>query len=87
MLDRYLRATKSGHARIECAVLFRLARFRVLPPNWNQTVKPRPEGASRTPADADREHILKTLMQTDWLIVGQDGAVNRLGLPRTTLIY
>jgi len=27
------------------------------------------------------------LKQTDWLIGGQDGAANRLGLPRTTLIY
>jgi hypothetical protein len=26
-------------------------------------------------------------MQTDWLIGGQDGAANRLGLPRTTLVY
>jgi hypothetical protein len=25
--------------------------------------------------------------QTNWLIGGQDGAANRLGLPRTTLIY
>jgi hypothetical protein len=27
------------------------------------------------------------LKQTGWLIGGQDGAANRLGLPRTTLIY
>ena len=42
---------------------------------------------ARTLADADREHILETLKQTDWMIGGQDGAANRLGLPRTTLIY
>ena len=58
-----------------------------LPLDLNQTVKPRSESASRTLADADREHILETLKQTDWLIGGQDGAANRLGLPRTTLIY
>jgi transcriptional regulator with GAF, ATPase, and Fis domain len=52
-----------------------------------QTVKQSSEGASRTLADADREHILETLNQTNWLIGGQDGAANRLGLPRTTLIY
>jgi transcriptional regulator with GAF, ATPase, and Fis domain len=44
--------------------------------------------------DAGGEHILEswmqileTWMQTDWLVGGQDGAANRLGLPRTTLVY
>jgi formate hydrogenlyase transcriptional activator len=46
-----------------------------------------PESAARTLADADREHILETLKQTDWLIGGLGGAADRLGLPRTTLIY
>jgi formate hydrogenlyase transcriptional activator len=45
------------------------------------------ESASRTLADADREHILETLEQANWLIGGQQGAANRLGLPRTTLVY
>ena len=52
-----------------------------------QTAPERSEGTARTLADADREHILETLNRTDWLIGGQDGAANRLGLPRTTLIY
>ena len=43
--------------------------------------------ASRTLADAEREHILDVLGQTDGLIGGQAGAATRLGLPRTTLIY
>ena len=55
--------------------------------NIKQTVKQTTESAARTLADADREHILEILNQTDWLIGGQDGAANRLGLPRTTLIY
>jgi formate hydrogenlyase transcriptional activator len=42
---------------------------------------------ARTLADAQREHILDVLGQTDGLIGGQDGAANRLGLPRTTLVY
>jgi formate hydrogenlyase transcriptional activator len=42
---------------------------------------------SRTLADAEREHILDVLGQTDGLIGGQAGAATRLGLPRTTLIY
>ena len=58
-----------------------------LPLDLKQTVKQSPEIAPRTLADADREHILETLKQTNWLIGGQDGAANRLGLPRTTLIY
>ena len=58
-----------------------------LPLDLKQTVKPSSESAARTLADADREHILEALKQADWLIGGQDGAANRLGLPRTTLIY
>jgi formate hydrogenlyase transcriptional activator len=42
---------------------------------------------ARTLADAEREHILDVLGQTDGMIGGQAGAATRLGLPRTTLIY
>jgi transcriptional regulator with GAF, ATPase, and Fis domain len=72
---------------IERAVLFSPGSVLRLPLDLKQTMKPRSESASRTLADADREHILETLQQTDWLIGGRDGAANRLGLPRTTLIY
>ena len=72
---------------IERAVLFSSGSVLRLPLDLKQTVKQNSESASRTLADADREHILETLKQTDWLIGGQDGAANRLGLPRTTLIY
>lgn len=37
-------------------------------------------------AKAERDHILEVLKQTDWLIGGPNGAANRLGLPRTTLV-
>ena len=43
--------------------------------------------ATRTLAEAEREHILEVLNQTSWVIGGQDGAATRLGLPRTTLIH
>jgi formate hydrogenlyase transcriptional activator len=43
--------------------------------------------ASRTLAEAEREHILNVLKQTDGLIGGHRGAAARLGLPRTTLVY
>jgi transcriptional regulator with GAF, ATPase, and Fis domain len=72
---------------IERAVLFSPGSVLRLPLDLNQRVKQSPECAARTLADADREHILETLNQTNWLIGGQDGAANRLGLPRTTLIY
>ncbi len=72
---------------IERAMLFSPGSVLRLPLDLKQTVKQSSESVSRTLADADREHILETLKQTDWLIGGQDGAANRLGLPRTTLIY
>jgi len=72
---------------LERAVLFSPGSVLRLPLDLKQTVKQTSESASRTLADADREHILETLEQANWLIGGQDGAANRLGLPRTTLIY
>ena len=72
---------------IERAVLFSPGSVLRLPLDFKQTVKRGAESVSRTLADADREHILETLKQTDWMIGGQGGAANRLGLPRTTLIY
>jgi formate hydrogenlyase transcriptional activator len=42
---------------------------------------------ARTLAEAEREHILDVLKQTDGLIGGLHGAAARLGLPRTTLVY
>jgi len=72
---------------IERAVLFSVGPALRLPRDLQQKVKARTESVSRTLADADREHILETLAQTNWLIGGQDGAANRLGIPRTTLIY
>ena len=72
---------------IERAVLFSPGSVLRLPLDLKQAVTQRSESVARTLADADREHILETLTQTDWLIGGQDGAANRLGLPRTTLIH
>src|SRR5271170_1193136 len=72
---------------IERSVLFSPGSVLRLPLGLKQTVTQSSESASRTLADADREHILETLEQADWLIGGQGGAADRLGLPRTTLIY
>jgi formate hydrogenlyase transcriptional activator len=42
---------------------------------------------AQTLAEAARNHILEVLQQCGWMIGGKDGAAERLGLPRTTLIY
>jgi len=47
----------------------------------------RQPAASRTLADAEREHMLEVLKETGGLIGGLHGAAWRLGLPRTTLVY
>jgi len=36
--------------------------------------------------DAEREHVLKALEQSNWVVGGASGAASRLGLKRTTLI-
>jgi formate hydrogenlyase transcriptional activator len=72
---------------IERAVLFSPGSVLRLPLGLRQTAPERSQAAARTLAEADREHILETLNQANWLIGGQGGAANRLGLPRTTLIY
>src|SRR5262249_24966438 len=45
-----------------------------------------PDPAVTTLADAERDHILAALDQTNWVIGGPAGAAARLGLKRTTLI-
>ena len=35
--------------------------------------------------EVEREHILRALAQTNWIIGGKQGAAARLGLKRTTL--
>jgi len=37
--------------------------------------------------DAEREHILKTLEQTRWVVSGPNGAAARLGIKRSTLYF
>jgi len=45
-----------------------------------------PASKSMTLKDAEREHILKALAETNWVLGGPKGAGTRLGLARTTLI-
>jgi formate hydrogenlyase transcriptional activator len=46
-----------------------------------------PGNVLRVPLAGLNQTSLEMLEQTGWQIGGQDGAANRLGLPRTTLIY
>jgi formate hydrogenlyase transcriptional activator len=73
---------------IERAVVFSPESVLRLPlTDLRQMTKQSSESVSRTLADAEREHILDVLKQTDGLIGGMHGAASRLGLPRTTLVY
>ena len=51
--------------------------------NRGKSVSTRP----RTLAEAEREHILRSLLETDWVIGGPNGAAALLQVRRTTLIY
>ncbi|HEY2986454.1 MAG TPA: sigma 54-interacting transcriptional regulator [Candidatus Binatia bacterium] len=44
-----------------------------------------PTNGATTLEAAEREHILKTLRETNWVIGGQAGAAAKLGMKRTTL--
>jgi formate hydrogenlyase transcriptional activator len=44
-----------------------------------------PASAAVTLADAEREHILRTLRATRWVVRGPNGAAARLGMKRSTL--
>ena len=37
--------------------------------------------------EAERDHILKTLEQTRWVVAGPNGAAARLGIKRSTLYF
>jgi formate hydrogenlyase transcriptional activator len=38
-------------------------------------------------AEVERDHILRALEASDWVIGGQNGAAERLGMKRTSLVY
>jgi len=42
-------------------------------------------GGAKTLVEAEREHILRVLSETQWIISGPNGAARRLGMKRTTL--
>jgi formate hydrogenlyase transcriptional activator len=44
-----------------------------------------PAASPLTLEAAEREHILRALRDTNWVIAGPNGAATRLGMKRTTL--
>ena len=57
---------------------------------WPQQNNYRVDGVSspsvQTLADAERAHIMTTIRENNWVVLGRNGAATRLGVPRTTLI-
>jgi formate hydrogenlyase transcriptional activator len=73
---------------VERALVFSPGSVLCLPlMDLKRMAKELPASASHTLAEAEREHILGVLRETDGQIGGQSGAATRLGLPRTTLVY
>jgi formate hydrogenlyase transcriptional activator len=38
-------------------------------------------------AEVERDHILRVLEASDWVVGGRNGAAERLGMKRTSLVY
>jgi len=73
---------------IERAVVFSPESVLRLPLGDLKLLTKQPSAAAaRTLAEAERDHILEVLKQTDGQVGGAYGAANRLGLARTTLVY
>jgi hypothetical protein len=56
--------------------------------SWFSTESPQPASREQATqvAEAERDHILKALEESKWVVGGKAGAAARLGLHRTTLI-
>ena len=38
-------------------------------------------------AEVERDHIVRTLEASNWIVGGRNGAAERLGMKRTSLLY
>jgi formate hydrogenlyase transcriptional activator len=91
-MDALIRYDWPGNIRelqnfIERAVI--LSQTKTLAAPIIELTRPR-ESSTAAPVtleEAEREHILQALRETQWVLGGDGGAANRLGMPRTTLIY
>jgi formate hydrogenlyase transcriptional activator len=74
---------------IERAVILSPDSVLQLPATEWQRRPPTTEAPDRvlTLEEVEREHILRVLRETRWVVGGSQGAASRLGLRRTTLLY
>ena len=91
-MDALMRYDWPGNIRelqnfIERAVILSQTRTLCAPVSELARVRENLVAAPITLEDAEREHILQALRETQWVLGGSAGAANRLGMPRTTLIY
>lgn len=87
VMDALLRYPWPGNIRelqnfIERAVILTKGDLLQLPALPRGRVK----AEAVTLEEAERDHILKTLEETNWVVGGKSGAAARLGIARTTLI-
>ncbi len=52
-----------------------------------QTMMQSPSSKLGTLEEAEREHVLRAIRESNWIIGGPNGAATRLGMKRTTLAY
>jgi len=91
-MDALMRYAWPGNIRelqnfIERAVILSQTKTLSAPVSELARVRENLVAAPITLEDAEREHILQALRETQWVLGGSAGAANRLGMPRTTLIY
>ncbi len=70
---------------IERAVILSQGTVLTVPRSESESPSP-PTSSPVTLEDAERDHILRALEQTEWVIGGAHGAAARLGLKRTSLV-
>jgi transcriptional regulator of acetoin/glycerol metabolism len=83
MARKYPRAAKFHRAERDPSFRERFASATRGLENYQRTEIP----GAITLADAERDHILKTLEQTRWVVSGPNGAAARLGIKRSTLYF
>jgi len=94
VMDALIRYPWPGNVRelqnvIERAVILSKGTMLHVPsadlPTPTQMVAELTGGASDTLTDAEREHIVRVLKETNWVLGGPKGAAARLGMKRSTL--
>ena len=91
-MDTLMRYPWPGNIRelqniIERAVILTDGDVLQMPPLPSHTpIQTAPEALSKTLEEAPRDHILKALEESHWVLGGASGAATRLGVQRTTLV-